>query len=288
MKNIRLFHGILLLIAVVLWQCNSNNSGSTAGKTKDSVPATAKSADDFKSKFDSVQKGIPVFYNMFLTVDMSKLFKVEGSAFNAANLNSVTNVSAYLKGGKKAMNLGVYAVDLSYIRSYDQMEKSRAYFDAMRKISGDLGIPDDFVLKMSDRFDKNMNQKDSLMKLANEIYTTTDVYLKKNDRSSASILIILGGWTEALYLSTKISNDVPANTEIVSKIAEQKASLGDLLVVLQANKTDKEIAEYLPSLEALKSALDKFNFDEKNPKASAAQYKEVINKITQLRTRITA
>jgi hypothetical protein len=276
----------MLLIAICLWQCNSNKTPSTTQKTADSATTSVKSADDFQSNFDSVQKGIPVYYNMYLSVDMSKLFKIEGSTFNFSYLNPVGNVSSYLLGGKKALNLGVYAVDLSYIRTNDQMEKSRAYFDAMRKICGDLGIPDDFVLKMSDRFDKNINQKDSLMKLANEIYRTTNSYLHKNDRGSASFLIILGGWTEAIYLSTKISQEVPSNYEIVSKIADQKSSLGDLLAELKEIKGDKEIADYLPALEALKVSLDKLLFNEKNPKASSKQYQEVLGKISQLRSRI--
>jgi hypothetical protein len=286
MKNTRLSHIIMLLVAIVLWQCNPNKTASNVQKTIDSVKTSSKTADEFQSNFDSIQKGIPVYYNMYLSVDMSKLFKVEGSVFNASYLNPVGNVSSYLLGGKKALNLGIYAVDLSYLRAYDQLEKSRAYFDAMRKISGDLGIPDDFVLKMSDRFDKNMNRKDSLLKLANEIYRTTDIYLRKNDRSSASMLIILGGWTEALYLSSKITEEVPSNTELISKIADQKSSLDDLLAMLKESKNDKEIADYIIALDALKVSFDKFVFDEKNPKTSSKQYQEIVGKINHLRFRI--
>jgi hypothetical protein len=288
MKNTRLFLVLMLHLAIIVWQCSQNKTVSTGQKTSDSANASLKYSDAFQSNFDSIQKGIPVFYNMYLSVDMSKLFKVEGSVFNASYLNPVGNVSSYLLGGKKALNLGIYAVDLSYIRAHDQMEKSRAYFEAMRKISGDLGIPDDFVLKMSDRFDKNLNHKDSLMKLANEIYRTTDAYLRKNDRGSASMLIILGGWTEALYLSAKIAQEVRSNTELISKIADQKSSLDDLLTLLKESKNDKEIADYLPALEALKGSYDKFTFDEKNPQASSKQYQEVVGKINHLRSRITS
>lgn len=288
MKKNWLSPPVMLLVAIIIWQCSPNKTPNTGQKTADSASISLKSTDDFQFNFDSIQKGIPVFYNMYLSVDMSKLFKVEGSVFNAAYLNPVGNVSSYLLGGKKALNLGIYAVDLSYIRAYDQLEKSRAYFDAMRKISGDLGIPDDFVLKMSDRFDKNMNRKDSLMKLANEIYKTTDIYLRKNDRSSASMMIILGGWTEAIYLASKIAQEVPSNTELVAKIADQKSSLDDLLSMLREGKNDKEIADYLIALEALKGSFDKFVFDEKNPKTSSRQFQEVIGKIAHLRTRITS
>ncbi len=286
MKNTRQILVIMLFLAIIAWQCNPNRSNSTGQKNADSVSASLNPVDDFQSNFDSAQKGIPVFYNMYLSVDMSRLFKVEGSVFNASYLNPVANVSTYLSGGKKSLNLGIYAVDLSYIRAYDQMEKSRAYFDAMRKICGELGIPDDFVLKMSDRFDKNINHKDSLMKLATEIYKTTDTYLRRNERSSASSLMILGGWTEAMYLSSKISAEVPSNTELITKIADQKSSLVDLIAMLKENKNDKDISDYLAALEALKTSFDKFVFDEKNPKSSSIQFQEVIGKINHLRSRL--
>ena len=124
------------------------------------------------------------------------------------------------------------------------------------------------------------------MKLANEIYKTTQSYLLKNDRGTTSLLIILGGWTEAMYLSGKTVEEVPSDIEILSKIADQKASLAHLLEVLQINKSDKEIAEFLPALEVLKSTFDKFTFDEKNPKSSSKQFQEVIGKINHLRSRL--
>src|SRR5664279_983419 len=134
MKNIRLFLIVFFLLALSLWQCKSNKTGPVTPKSADSGTVAAKDTDDFESSFNAAQKGIPVFYNMYLSVDMSKLFKVEGSAFNISYLNPVSNGTSYILAGKKALNLGIYAVDLSYIRAYDQLEKSKAYFDAMRKI----------------------------------------------------------------------------------------------------------------------------------------------------------
>ena len=101
MKNTRLFQIILILVVIVLCQCNPNKTASTNQKAADSVKTSLKTADDFQSNFDSTQKGIPVFYNMYLSVDMSKLFKVEGSVFNASYLNPVGNLSSYLLGGRK-------------------------------------------------------------------------------------------------------------------------------------------------------------------------------------------
>jgi hypothetical protein len=61
-----------------------------------------------------------------------------------------------------------------------------------------------------------------------------------------------------------------------------------MLSMLKEGKSDKEIADYLIALEALKTSFDKFVFDENNPKASSKQFQEVVVKINHLRSRITS
>ena len=51
------------------------------------------------------------------------------------------------------------------------------------------------------RFDRNIDNKDSLIKIANEVYMAADTYLKENERYNAAAQIILGGWTEAIYIA---------------------------------------------------------------------------------------
>ena len=286
MKNFRLLSVCLLMLAVIIWQCKSNSGTAVVTANTDTSHVAATHVDDFKASFDSTQKGIPVFYNMYLTVDMSKLFMVEGAPFTPEWLNPVSNASSYSLSGKKALNLGVYAVDLSYIRTFGQTVKARPCFEAMRNLSKDLGIPDNFVNRMSDRFDRNIDNKDSMMNIANEIYHTTNKYLKDNDRGSSSVLIILGGWTEAMSIAAKISAEKPANLELKSKIADQKASLTDLLSLLQENKSDSMIGKILPAVTELKSAYDALVFDEKNPTKSEKQFKLVSEKINNLRSLI--
>ena len=80
----------------------------------------------------------------------------------------------------------------------------------MQKLSTELGIPvDQFYISMK-RIETNLSNKDSLVKIANELYVSTDKYLKENERESSAALIILGGWTEALYIGTKPLKTNPA------------------------------------------------------------------------------
>jgi hypothetical protein len=280
---------LVMILAAWLTSCKSN-SGNISESTdlSDSSVRVTSQQDEFAASYDSLQKGIPVFYNMYLSVDMTKLFKVEGAVFTEEWLNPVDKVQNYVHSSKKALNLGIYAVDLSYLRAFEQLEKSRSWFNAMRKLSNELGIPDDYVVKTADRFDKNINNKDSLAKIATEIYRTTAKYLKDNERESASSLIILGGWVEALYLASNVAIENSSDMELMEKIADQKGSLDDLIANLETYKTDPSVAKLLPKLQDLKVSFEQLKLNPKDSKASLSQFKKLSARITALRTDLTS
>jgi hypothetical protein len=276
---------VIILAAWLITSCKSNSGNiSESSDLSDSSVSISAQQDEFAASFDSLQKGIPVFYNMYLSVDMTKLFKVEGAVFTEEWLNPVDKVQNYVHSSKKALNLGIYAVDLSYLRAFEQLEKSRSWFNAMRKLSNELGIPDDYVVKTADRFDKNINNKDSLAKIATEIYRTTAKYLKENERESASSLIILGGWVEALYLASNVAIENSSDMELMEKIADQKGSLDDLIANLETYKNDPSVAKLLPKLQDLKVSFDQLKLNPKDSKTSLVQFKKLAARITTLRT----
>jgi hypothetical protein len=93
-----------------------------------------------------------------------------------------------------------------------------------------------------------------------------DSYLKENERYSAAAQIILGGWTEALYIAIDIAKST-RDFAIIERLAEQKYSLSNLMDMLQNYSHDPAIAEYLVMLKDLQVVFDSFevnvpgNFD---------------------------
>jgi hypothetical protein len=210
------------------------------------------------SSFDTIGKGLPIFYNMYLSVEMATLFESIGAVFNSDLLNPTTKIPDYLTSSDKALNLGIYAVDLSYSRIFDQIEFTSKYFYAMQKLSEELGIPGDYFLTTAKRFDRNINNKDSLITIANEVYVATDNYLKENERYNASAQIILGGWTEAMYIAMDIARE-SREIDVFERVAEQKYSLENLIEMLNANADDEIIAGYLVRLDELRDPFEKLD-----------------------------
>ena len=149
---------------------------------------------------DTAGEGLPIFYNMYLSVELSSLFESAGAVFTPELMNGVDKTNEYITSSQQAVNLGVYAVNLSYAKVFDQVETAGKYFNAMKQLSQDLGIPADYFENTVQRFERNFTNKDSLISLANEVYVATEDYLKENERYTTAALIIMGGWVGICYL----------------------------------------------------------------------------------------
>lgn len=238
--------------------------------------------------YDTTGVGLPIFYNMYLSVELSSLFESSGAVFEQDLLNPPDKVVDYITSSKKALNLGVFAVDLSYSKVFEQLEIAARYFDAMQRMAEELGIPSAYFETTAQRFERNINNKDSLIKIANEVYMATDLYLKENERYGAASQVIIGGWVEAIYIAC----DIAARTkdiEIFERLGEQRYSLVNLLDMLRNYQDDVMIEKYIRELTALQPSFDSFvvkiheNF---NPESAEGKqeiqgYLEISNRIAQ-------
>ncbi len=245
---------VSLLVAALL-SCKSRSQSETDAFSFDDINLNENRK--VINSFDTIGEGLPIFYNMYLSVEMSSLFESIGAVFNSDILNSTSKIPEYLTSSKKALNLGIYAVDLSYARIFEQIEFTSKYFHAMQKLSEELGIPSDYFLTTAQRFDRNIDNKDSLIEIANDVYMETDNFLKENERYSAAAQIILGGWTEALYIAMDIAKE-SKDVEVLERIAEQKYSLENLIEMLGNHNDDEVIANYLVKLQALKGVFNTY------------------------------
>ena len=250
---------ILLLLALVIMisSCRQRKQSDDVVNF-DSIDLSDR--ENILSELDTLGAGIPIFYNMYLSVELSSLFETAGAVFTKELLNSNERTSEYITSYKKAMNLGVYAVDLSYARVFEQFEVAGRYFTAMQTLSADLGIPTDYFEVTAQRFEKNLTNKDSLIAIANEVYYETEDYLKENERFATASVIILGGWVEALYIGTHVAVE-SRNADIIERLIDQKYSLNNLLIMLNDHADNEVVAEYITKLEELRKVFVNINID---------------------------
>ncbi len=274
---------VILFVGLVFTACKQTKQNSTVIDL-DSIDMSDK--DNVLSELDTTGTGIPIFYNMYLSVELSSMFETAGSVFNKDILNPYDKTSEYITSYKRAMNLGVYAVDLSYCRAFEQFENAGRYFSSMSNLSQLLGIPQDFFENTAQRFEKNLTNKDSLITIANEIYYETEEYLKENERFATASVIIMGGWVEAVYIGTIIASE-SKSPDIIERIVDQKYSLNNLLIMLNDYESNEMINEYITSLKSLRKLFytlkvdipSDFDINSENAQESIDSWMEEIKKV---------
>ena len=245
-----------------------------------------------------------ISYKMSLPLEMARLFDHVGANFYPEFLNPAEQFGKYTKPAKIALNLGVYGVDLSYSRMFNQHQKSIAYLTSINRLAAEMGIPREIYGNVLDNLDFFMANKDSLSGAAENLYMATDDFLKEDGQEGAASLVAMGGWIESMYIATRIFEMDPENIALQEKIAEQKYSLNSLIALMNNYHSDLDLAEYLLMLKNLRRTYNGFEIfykkgdvdvDTSNKMISATGYylnvtteqmREIQTKIGNLRTLI--
>jgi hypothetical protein len=279
----------IFLLALMIISCRSKVKNEQVIEF-DSISLAAKEIP--LNPLDTAGEGLPIFYNMYLSVELSSLFESAGAVFTPELMNNVDKTNEYITSSQQAVNLGVYAVDLSYARVFDQVETAGRYFNAMKQLSEELGIPSDYFENTVKRFERNFTDKDSLIFLANEVYMTTEEYLKENERYTTAALIILGGWVEAIHIAINVAAE-SEDANIIERLIEQKYSLNNLLIMLSEHKDNDVVNNFIKKLDSVKKGFNEIDvvfdvdFDE-NTEAGKALIKKSIDQVENLGTVVSA
>jgi len=229
------------LISLFLYSCSgkkSQSQGETASDSAmmaaDTMPYNKKA--DFKLSFTIANLPSPL--DVINTVYNTQV------PFDNTLLNPTDNFEKYLNGYKRAVNYGVYGVDMAYIAYYGNKQDLYDYYSTAKKLAETLGMEKTFE-KFTDRFKENSDNKDSVMVIVDQAYTETDKYLRTNDRLLTASYIIAGAFMESLHISTSLMKNEEKSAkynDTFNKIYEQKLVLNNLVDLFKEFK-DKEAVQ---------------------------------------------
>ena len=240
---------LILIFLLFVLGCRNNSGEETQAPPKQDL-STFKEA--------SIKDSRSISYEMTLPVKMAGLFDHVGADFFPEFLNPPDEYGKYTRPVKQALNLGVYGVDLSYVKMFGQHQRSVAYLTAIHRLAGEMNIPREIYGDVLDNLEFFVSNRDSLSRVAIELYTVTDEFLKSDGQEGAASLVAMGGWIESMYIATRIWEMNPGNIALQDKIAEQKYSLNSLIALMNNYQSDLDLAEYLLMLKNLRRTYDKF------------------------------
>ncbi len=243
---------VITLVALFLTACGSSK--------KPDEQAFLNSLDSAKSGptideevINSILQQIPS------PLEISVLLKESGTKYNMTLLNTPDNLSKYNSNYKKALNLGVYGTDLGYTNIYEQNKDGIKYLTSIKSLADGLNIGQFFDIETIGRLATNSKNLDSLLLITTQNFNSINHYLQTQSRANLSVLLLIGGWVEAMQITCQVAAKDVKNKELHEKIGEQKIILEQIVLLLSFYKEDANMALLLKDMEELKVAFDKIN-----------------------------
>jgi len=192
-------------------------------------------------------------------LEISVLLKESGTKYSPNILNSPDNLPKYNSNYKKALNLGVYGTDLGYTNIYEQNQDGIKYLSAIKSLADGLNIGQFFDMETIGKLAANSKNLDSLLLITTQNFNSINHYLQTQSRANLSVLLLIGGWVEAMQITCQVAAKDPKNKELQEKIGEQKIILEQIVLLLGFYKEDANMASLLTDMEQLKGAFNNIN-----------------------------
>ncbi|MBX2897879.1 MAG: hypothetical protein KF763_20725 [Cyclobacteriaceae bacterium] len=190
-------------------------------------------------------------------LEISVLLKESGSKYAPEMLNSANNLPKYNSNYKKALNLGVYGTDLGYTNIFGRNQDGIKYISSIKSLADELNIGQFFDVVTIGRLAANSKNLDSLLLITTMNFNHINHYLQSQSRDNLSVLLLTGGWVEAMQITCQTAVKNPKNKELQEKVGEQKIILEQILLLFSFYQSDSNMAALMTDLEKLKAAFEK-------------------------------
>ncbi|MBX7124540.1 MAG: hypothetical protein K1X47_02520 [Cyclobacteriaceae bacterium] len=192
-------------------------------------------------------------------LEISAMLKESGSRYEPGLLNSPDNLPKYNSNYKKALNLGVFGTDLGYTNIYQKSKDGIQYLSSIKSLANDLNIGQFFDIETIGRLAANSKNLDSLLLITTQNFNNINGYLQNQRREHLSVLLLTGGWVEAMNVVSQAALATPSNKELQEKVGEQKIIIEKLILLLGFYKDDANMAGLLKDMQSLMAAYEKIN-----------------------------
>ncbi len=258
---------ILLLGAtistVILTSCGGNKETETPAAdttAKAAAPAPASTVDEMVDfKFHYLTANIPS------PMELVDALPKAGIAFSKDVLNVTENESKYNTSLQKAINFGIYSVDMAYLTTNEEYSLVKGYLNTSRNLAKSLDLTETFDKVVGNRLTQNSENKDSLKKVIDEAYYEVDNYMRNNERALAATQMLTGSWLESQFITLSLIKDVAKNEKnamLFDKIFEQKRHLESLVSLLKEYEKEKAFKPVIDQIYGLNNQYNSMKVDD--------------------------
>jgi hypothetical protein len=236
----------LFLILLLLSSCGNRDKESLTVDTDESY------LDELVVSEEAMDE---VIENIASPIEVAALLSDLQIPFSGSYLSDPEKMSEYSTNYEMAYHLGALSSDLGYLNIYNKTGTAINYLSTINKLTEALDVGQFFDFIKMKRLATGADKLDSLLFVSMNSFNRMDAHLRQTDRSNLSALMVAGVWIEGLYLATQVY-DRSQVEELRNMIAEQKAILSNLLIILNRYKSDAHFEELLGDYARLKEHFD--------------------------------
>ena len=217
---------VIIFLIVFAFGCGGKKPSEEA--FLQSLDSTANAApEEDEEMINAILQQIPS------PIEISVMLKESGSKYDAAMLNSTNNLSKYNTNFQKAMNLGIYGTDLGYTNIFEQNQDGLNYMSSIKELADGLSIGQFFDLETIGRLASNSANLDSLLTITTQNFNSINEYLQTQGRSHLSVMLLIGGWLEAMHITCTVAERSPDNKDLMDAIGNQQVVTESLKLLLE-------------------------------------------------------
>jgi hypothetical protein len=229
-------------------------------------------------------------------LQVATMLRLDKEPFDSRYLAAGVPQTNFATNYSRALNTGVYLVDMGYASIYDQRQASLNHARAVEKLMTDLGIKSTIKQGMVKRFEANLTNNDSLCKIILESYGQTHNYFQENGREEVGLFIMCGSYVEGLNIILH-SKEVLNNSQLKNLVGQQKIFLDNILVLCDYMTHQEEVQELRQTLKEIEKGFSGITFNmSETPQGAIAtqcsitpdQLKQLTEKVHMVRRKITA
>lgn len=283
MNNWLRISGIAICSAAVLIACNKSKTTSTFDENSEE----AQTIDEIEAQ-DNLNKSKTIIYTLPAPVEVASIIKESGAKYDEDLLNTIDKAKTYTTNLKMALNLGIYSTDMSFANIFNQSQKTVDYITSLKQLTERLGIVQLIDEEKMNKFDSQGTTKDEMLNIVSEVYMNANRYLTENNRKNIAVAVMVGGWTEGLYiaLNTIRNSGEKGNRQLTERIIAQKMALTTVLNILDSsnpNQRDEDLTYLTGKMNEIKAIYDEVRAEQQG---SVVAITDADAKLTRIRANI--
>ena len=226
--------------------------------------------------FENQAEQREIYYRFPSAREMLTYIKTDKLEYRTDLVNPVGNLDHYHSTIDRALNLGVYLADLSYMILFDKTQQTDEYFNVLFNLTKDLRIKIPEEEKLIERISENMYNSDSLINIADTYHTEVINHLLNTGNEKTLAVISTGSYIEGLYIALNLVSDFNQNKVTIDKIVDQKYAFKNLAKYAQNFEKDLNTRYSLRYLEEINAFFDKLPVIEEETKVKRSDKQTLV------------